>query len=755
MTKVHTAVSAINHEPPLTHTTINEERWDQGREMFLSGCGILFTVAACAVVGWEQYAIFSQQFEKGLWGDIAEHSLFVLIVAVLIYGSLVYQITRLGYLHRRQRHQPASRNTLDAIFSDPVTVKPLTLLVPSYKEERRIIWQTVMSAALQEYPNRRVVLLIDNPPKPKQSTDIAQLAEARELPLHISALLATAASRYKTALAEFTIRQATDMVDIALETVRLAALWRQAAAWFETQAGECEISDHTDRLYVDKVLKARAISHREQAQALLASLENGEPLTAQLIANHYHKLAALFDCEVSSFERKRYQNLSHEPNKAMNLNSYIGLVGRHFRERVTAQGRFLDEVGIAAAEFSFPESSYFVTLDADSILLPDYALRLIHIMEQPGNERIAVAQTPYSAIPGSPSELERVAGATTDMQYIIHQGFTRHNATYWVGANALLRHTALQEIAVTTSERGYPVQRFIQDRTVIEDTESSVDLAARGWTLHNYPERLAYSATPPDFGSLLIQRRRWANGGLIILPKLLGYLRKSPHRKITEGLLRTHYLISIAAVNIGLLILLAFPFADSINSLWLPLTALPYFFLYGRDLILCGYKRSDLLRVYALNLLMIPVNIGGVMKSIQQAVTGKQIPFGRTPKVQGRTAAAPLYILAAYALFIQWVVGAAFDVNEGHVAHAVFAALNAALLLYGIRAFIGYRESYEDVIAGFAKRGADSGAAPAIVTPLPENSWVRNSHLPHSALETSAANERDDHAQGVERKYGT
>lgn len=39
-----------------------------------------------------------------------------------------------------------------------------------------------------------------------------------------------------------------------------------------------------------------------------------------------------------------------------------------------------------------------------------------------GSERIAVSQTPYSAVPGSPGVLERVAGATTDMQYIVHQG---------------------------------------------------------------------------------------------------------------------------------------------------------------------------------------------------------------------------------------------------------------------------------------------------------------------------------------------
>ena len=148
-------------------------------------------------------------------------------------------------------------------------------------------------------------------------------------------------------------------------------------------------------------------------------------------------------------------------------------------------------------------------VDADSILDSEYTLRLVHLMERPGNEHLAVAQTPYSSFPHAPGILERVAGATTDIQYIIHQGFTHYGATFWVGANAIVRKCALDDIAVSAVERDYPVRKFIQDRTVIEDTESSVDLVARGWQLYNYPERLAFSATPPDFGSLLIQRRRW------------------------------------------------------------------------------------------------------------------------------------------------------------------------------------------------------------------------------------------------------
>jgi hypothetical protein len=312
-------------------------------------------------------------------------------------------------------------------------------------------------------------------------------------------------------------------------------------------------------------------------------------------------------------------------------------------------------------------------------------------MEAPGHERIAVAQTPYNAFPNAPSVLERVAGATTDIQYIIHQGFTHYGATFWVGANALARKRALDEIAVVDAERGYPIRKFIQDRTVIEDTESTVDLVARGWQLYNYPERLAWSATPPDFGALVIQRRRWANGGLIILPKLVRYLSRhvSRGRRLAEGLMRCHYLTSLAVVNVGLLVILAVPLGDGLETLWLPLTALPYYALYVRDLCQSGYRASDVLRVYALNLMLIPVNLSGVLTSLHQAWTGRKPAFGRTPKTPGRTHAPGAYLLVECVLLAQWLLGAAVELLRGHHLHAGLALGNAGFLAYAVVAFIG------------------------------------------------------------------
>ncbi len=405
------------------------------------------------------------------------------------------------------------------------------------------------------------------------------------------------------------------------------------------------------------------------------------------------------------FGRKRYENLSHEPNKAMNLNSYLALLGGRFNEIKRGAKWFLVPADQGPASLTVPAAEFVITLDADSILLPEYALRLVHKMCLPGNECLAVAQTPYSSIPAARGSLEYVAGATTDIQYFIHQGFTAFGATFWVGANALLRVAALNDIKTRDHERGYPIVRYIQDRTPIEDTESSIDLIERGWTLHNYPERLAYSATPSDFGALLIQRRRWANGGLIILPKFIRHLLRDPSwTKLTEAYFRCHYLGSIAAVNLALLLTMTFPFDDRVNSVWLPATALPYFLLYGRDLVRIGYRWRDLASVYALNFLLIPINLGGVFKSFEQTVTHKKTPFGRTPKVLNRTAAPVRYLLAEYGMLIWWSLGAIFDFAAHRWTHAAFAAFNTAFLGFAIYSYIGWSATLEDLRAAWRKR---------------------------------------------------
>ena len=348
-----------------------------------------------------------------------------------------------------------------------------------------------------------------------------------------------------------------------------------------------------------------------------------------------------------------------------------------------------------------------MTLDADSVLMPEYCLRLVHLLEQSEYRDMAIAQTPYSAFPGSATRLERIAGATTDLQHIVHQGLTYYDATFWVGANAVIRKRALDDIAETSYIGDWEIRHYIRDRTVIEDTESTIDMGIHGWRLFNCPERMSYSATPPDFGSLCIQRRRWANGGLLIMPKLRRQSRarraQGQRTRFSELFLRWNYMASISWSSTSLLVLLAFPFSAALISPLLGLVALPYFLAMASDLRYCGYKRLDVLRIYGFNLVLLPVNLAGTISSVVQGITASKAPFARTPKVRNRTVVPAFFVIAPYLLIA--LAGFTFYVAYRHdrVENMAYAALNIILACYAVKAFIGLRNSVVDVcIHGFS-----------------------------------------------------
>jgi cellulose synthase (UDP-forming) len=672
-----------------------------GKESLYTIVAVTITLIATVLLYKDVFSVLAKNASSRQWGLFAQDVLFAVIFLALIYGNLVYQLARVGYLRRLRRHlKEEAEDAPESCFLGE-TPPPVTILIPSYKEEPHIIRQALLSAALQDYPVRRVVLLIDDPPGPTDPDELLKLEAAKNLPGELQKLLDAEAARYRWAYAHFLARSEEEgLIDLQKELEVLSELYEGAADWFCRQATRYQVEDHTDDLFVSLTFTQRTKTLRNRARELRhfgAGL--GRSRGWEELLTGYRHLASLFEVELTSFERKEYLNLSWASNKAMNLNSYIGLMGKRFHCVEGEAGLYLQPTTSETADLVVPETKFIVTLDADSLLAPHYVKRLVQIMLAPGNERLAVAQTPYTAVPSPKGLLERIAGATTDIQYIIHQGFTQADGTYWVGANALLRKEALDDIVTYEQERGFTIAKYIQDRTVIEDTESSVDLLVRGWTLYNLPERLSYSATPCDFGSLLIQRQRWANGGLIILPKLLRHLLRTPHRLRTwaEGFMRVNYLSSIASTNLGLLLILTFHADDYENIVWLPLTALPYYWIYGRDMVLSGYRIRDLFRVYALNFLLIPVNLAGVFKSIQQAVTGKQIPFSRTPKVRGRTTVPPGYLWAGYALMFYCFTLGLVDIWESRWFHAFFALGSAFVLLYATSAFIGFRASWEDL----------------------------------------------------------
>lgn len=621
------------------------------------------------------------------------------VAAPLIYGSLVYQFSRLGALKREQIYRPIERDELERIYEDGAP--SLSILIPSYKEEPRVLRQTLMSAALVEYPGRQIVVLIDDPPD-----DHACRKASRDVVEEVRQMMSDLAKIFEAELDSFCGRQSAGSFDVALEAAHLAKLYIDLAEWLESRAAELETNDdngfiHVDSFFVDQILMAPAQARHSRADKIL----NSQP-SEQEIQHEYTRLAALCRAKISVFERKTYVNLSHAANKAMNLNAYIGLIGKHFKQVRCQNGIALMECAEERADLSIMAADFLLTLDADSLILSDYALRLMHVMQT--DPHVAVAQTPYSAFANAPTCLERTAAATTDIQYFCHQGSSHFDAAYWVGANALLRVSALRDIKTEASERGYTIPVFIQDRTVIEDTGSTIDLIRNGWTVHNYPERFAYSASPPDFGALIIQRRRWSNGGLIILPDLIRFAmtRKLSRAGAAEVFVRLHYLIGPAIGSICVLALLLYPFDPTGSGVLLALAAGPYYYLYGRDLVRAGYTWADLPRVYSLSLMLLPVNLAGVLLSIRQAISGHKASFGRTPKVGSRTSVPPFYFVFNVLMLSIMIVSTGYAIATAHYGRTLFPVFNAGYYIYGLITLVEVRKSWNDVMLAIREHSA-------------------------------------------------
>ena len=105
-----------------------------------------------------------------------------------------------------------------------------------------------------------------------------------------------------------------------------------------------------------------------------------------------------------------------------------------------------------------PDTTYLLTLDADSLLLRDYCLRLVYFLESAGNERVAVTQTPYSSFRGAPTRIERLAGATTDLQHILHQGMTYYGATSGWAPTPSSARRALEDIVEVETDGGFEIR---------------------------------------------------------------------------------------------------------------------------------------------------------------------------------------------------------------------------------------------------------------------------------------------------------
>jgi cellulose synthase/poly-beta-1,6-N-acetylglucosamine synthase-like glycosyltransferase len=656
--------------------------------------GLLLTSAIA--IAWQAGTVIPHLIGQRDFLRVAEASVLFSVFGWSLFGVAVAIIAEIGVELRNARCGEQT-NADYRSFHRREANSDLLVLIPSFREEAETIWQSLMSAALAEHPNRHVVLLIDDPTLPSTAAQAKLLADARALSGQLQTLFDRAAAPFAQARSCFIARRAYAL-DHAKELQILARLYGEAADWLDRQAGFFRArrvgnETHTDRLFAERILEAPAEELCRRAGALSKDCRNIRDLEAE-----YDRLAALFRVRFSSFERKRYANLSHEPNKAMNLNSYLSLIGGAFREESSEQGAVLIPCPRGEATLVVPDYQFVMTIDADSLITHDCNVHLLEVMNRLGGDKVAVAQSPYTAILGASAAIEKAAARSTDGQFFSHQGLALLGAASWVGASALMRVSALRDIMTTRSERGYRIEVFVKDDILIEDAAATIDLLRQGWRIHHDRRRLSYSATPPDFGALVIQRRRWANGGLLLLPRLFAVALRRPWspRRISDALLRVPNLTSAATNGLYFGLFLLIPFDDELVPPWMAVVLLPSVLVTGLGLVRAGYRLVDLVAVQTLSLLLVPVNLAGTFQSLRQAFTGRPIPFARTPKIGDRTRTPRAYIFAVYGLIAYGAGRGIVDVHLGLLNHAAFAIVNAGVFLYCLVRYLGLLHSLED-----------------------------------------------------------
>ncbi len=304
--------------------------------MAVGRAAVVFTVAAWIAL---VVSVVNGQVIEGVAGhaSLTETVGFLTAVSLLAASAIAYLFGRLGFYYRTKEGRRTPRAMLDEFYAER---RPgVTALIPSYQEEPGVILMTLLSTALQEYPDLRVVLLVDDPPNPRYAGPRRLLDSAEALPAEVERLLSEPRRRFDMALERWETSADPTMPTTDAEVHALAGEYEYAGSWIRSLSDQYHVSDHNEAFFAKHVLGKLSTDLAVIGRALRTAADSEpEKIDTARMTQLYSRLAWTFRCEVSSFQRKRFASLSAEPNKAMNLNSYIGLMGGAYREVNTPAG---------------------------------------------------------------------------------------------------------------------------------------------------------------------------------------------------------------------------------------------------------------------------------------------------------------------------------------------------------------------------------------------------------------------------------
>ena len=114
--------------PPAAVKPIQESDWQPVLDSILTlSTGLLLVGATYRVVD-DQFPILLRQIADGDYRGAAGHLLFLFIVAIMLSGSVMYHLSRWGYVRRRARFQQVPAADLQALASSRLTISMLMSL---------------------------------------------------------------------------------------------------------------------------------------------------------------------------------------------------------------------------------------------------------------------------------------------------------------------------------------------------------------------------------------------------------------------------------------------------------------------------------------------------------------------------------------------------------------------------------------------------------------------------------------------------
>jgi cellulose synthase (UDP-forming) len=193
------------------------------------------------------------------------------------------------------------------------------------------------------------------------------------------------------------------------------------------------------------------------------------------------------------------------------------------------------KAGNVNAAIARTDGEFFLILDADHVPSPDFLLRALPHMQDPG---VAFVQTPQAF----PAAKGLVAVGTAEAQRIFYElvmpGRNKFNAVFCVGTNVIFRRAAIEQIGgMYTASNS-------------EDIWTSLELHRRGWRSWFVAETLARGLAPDNLLSYFKQQFRWSYGGFEVLFRGGLFRRKglTLDQRFQYLLTGTNYLLSLPAL---------------------------------------------------------------------------------------------------------------------------------------------------------------------------------------------------------------